>query len=1036
MIRYFATHPTAANIVMLAIIAVGLAALPGLNKESFPIVDKHQVQVSVAYPGATASDVEDGLCNRLEDATDGISFMDEQICEARDNLGILTLEMQEEGDMSLFVDDVKTAIDGIQDFPDEAEDPVIKTLGRTSPVISIALTANKLTRAELKALAEYYRNKLLALPTIPIVEIQGFSTHELSVRVREEILLKYQLSIQDIANLIQQQALELPAGILETQGTSYQIRFDNVRETAAALGDLVILSSEKGGEIRLGDIARIEDRFDLPEKRAEINGKPAALLKVSKNTIDDSLTVLDAVTQFVEQENERLPEGTELTLTQDRVSIVKQRLKLLLTNGWQGLVLASLTLLLFFNWRYTIWVALGLPISFLGGLAIMSSLGHSINMISMVALLMSIGILMDDAIVLSESIDHEYKKGKSPLQSAIDGTSRVFGGVFSSFLTSVLLFGSLLFMKGDLGQILGVLPVVLISVLTISLLEAFLVLPHHLKHSLEHFHHREPPQWRQTFEIFFNNVRERVGRTTEFAIRFRYATVGIAFALLILSIGLIVTGTLKFKAFPDIEGDSLEARILLPQGSPLAHTEAVVEQLLKGLGKTHQTLGKKESEPLVENVQVTYSQNSDSAEKGAHLATISIDLLGAEERHSTLSEFISLWRKNSGDIPNAISVQYKEPRIGPAGRAIEIRMSGQNLAQLSKASWELQNWLRGYDGVYNLLDDLRPGKPQFSVQLKPGALSSGITSQTVATQLRAAYQGVKVSELYEGREAYEINVKLDSPFEQALSDFDNLEIFTGNSESIPLSSLAKITEERDFARIEHVNHQRIINVFGDIDATLANTSEIMKDTQQRFLPVLEDRYPGIKIGLKGEVESGGKTNRSILAGFALGLIGVFLLLSLQFKNYREPLMVMVNIPLALIGAIWGHIIMGLDFTMPSMIGFVSLAGVVVNDSILLTVFVKHHVNEGMHLHNAATQAVHDRFRAIFLTSATTVAGMTPLLFETSMQAQILVPIVTSLVFGMLASTLLIMVVLPSLYAIMEDIGFVKIRAKAINSISY
>jgi len=796
----------------------------------------------------------------------------------------------------------------------------------------------------------------------------------------------------------------------------------------------VILSSEKGGEIRLGDIARIKDKFDRPEERIEVNGKSAAILQVSKNTIDDSLKVLDAVTQFVEQENQRLPEGTELTLTQDRTSIVKQRLKLLLTNGWQGLVLATLALLLFFNWRYTVWVALGLPISFLGGLAIMSGLGHSINMISMVALLMSIGILMDDAIVLSESIDHEYKKGKSPLQSAIDGTSRVLGGVFASFLTSVLLFGSLLFMKGDLGQVLGVLPVVLISVLTISLLEAFLVLPHHLKHSLEHFHHRESPRWRQRFEAGFEKLRERVGRIAEFAIRFRYATVGIAFALLILSIGLIATGTLKFKAFPDLEGDSLEARIILPQGTPLATTESVVDQLLKGLDETHQLLAEKESEPLLENVQVAYSKNKDSAEEGAHLATISIDLLAAEKRISTLAEFIPLWREKTGDIPDAVSVQFKEPVVGPAGRAIEIRISGQELEPLSKASWDLQNWLRGYDGVYNLLDDLRPGKPQFSVQLKPGALSSGVTSQNVAAQLRAAYQGTKVSDIYKGREAYEINVKLDSPFEKALSDFDNLEIFTTNGEGIPLSSLANISEERDFARIGHVNHQRVINIFGDINAAIANTSEIMSDTKNQFLPILEERYPGIKISLKGEVESGGETNRSILIGFALGLIGVFLLLSLQFKNYREPLIVMMNIPLALIGAIWGHMIMGLDFTMPSMIGFVSLAGVVVNDSILLVVFVKHHVGEGMHLHDAATQAVRDRFRAIFLTSATTVAGMTPLLFETSMQAQILVPIVTSLVFGMLASTLLIIIVLPSVYAIMEDIGFVEIRAEAVNSV--
>ncbi len=1029
MIRYFASHPTAANILMLAIIAVGLAALPGLNKESFPIINLYQVQVSVVYPGASSTDVEDAICNRLEDATDGISFVKEQTCDARDNVGTLTMEMQEEGDMSLFADDIKTAMDGIQDFPGEAEDPIIKTLGRTSPVISVALTADKLTRSELKALAEYYRDRLLALADVPIVTIDGFSTHELSVLVQKETMLKYQLSIQDIANLIQQQAIDLPAGVLETQHTSYQIRFENARETAEELADLVILANDKGGEIRLGDIARIEDKFDRQEDRIEIDGKPTAVLQITKNTIDDSLTVLDAVTKFVAEENLRLPESTHLTLTQDRASIVKQRLKLLITNGWQGLLLAALALLLFFNWRYTFWVALGLPISFLGGLAIMSSLGYSINMISMVALLMSIGILMDDAVVLSESIDHDYKKGKPPLQSAIDGTMRVAPGVFSSFLTSVLLFGSLLFMKGDLGQVLGVLPVVLIAVLSISLIEAFLVLPHHLKHSLEHFHHREPTKWRQYFEAGFDRLRNRAGKMAEFAIRYRYVTVGFAIALLILSIGLLATGVLKFKAFPDLEGDSLEARILLPQGTPLNKTESVVQQLLTGLKETSKKLGEKESEPLIKNIQVAYSQNKDASEEGAHLATISIDLLSTEKRQTTLAEFVPLWRKNSGDIPDAIGIQYKEPVIGPAGRAIEMRIIGNDLDQLSKASWELQNWLRGYDGVTNLLDDLRPGKPQFTVELQPGALAAGISSQIVATQLRAAYHGITVDDIYRGREAYEINVKLDSPLTQALNDFDDLEIFPSGGKSIPLSSIANIKEHRDFARISHVDHQRVVNIFGDIDAALANTSEVLKDTKARFFPTLNERYPDLKIIIKGEVESGAETNRSIFTGFALGLLGVFLLLSLQFKNYREPLIVMLNIPLALIGAIWGHMIMGLDFTLPSMIGFVSLAGVVVNDSILLVVFVKHHASEGMCLHDASSQAVRDRFRAIFLTSATTVAGMTPLLFETSMQAQLLVPLVTSLVFGMLASTLLIMLVVPSMYAIMEDFGFAEIESE-------
>ncbi len=1028
-IRYFVKHPTAGNILMMAIIAIGLVSLASLNRESFPRLKPSKVQLTMAYPGANPADVEDAICNRLEDATDGISFLKEQNCDARDNIAIFTLEMQEAGNIDAFYDDIKSAVDGIADFPDETEDPVIKQLGRISQVASIAVTSKNLTPSELKALTESYRDKLMANSRIPIVSTAGFSTHQLQVLIHPDTQIKYQLGVQDIAGLIAAQAIELPAGTLEGIETTYQIRFDNVRKTAAELTDLVILNSPDGGEIKLGDIARVVDRFEKNEERIELNGVPAGLLKISKNTTDDTLDVLDEIKVFVASENQILPDGTRLTLTQDSASMVRDRLRLLLKNGWQGLLLAALALLLFFNWRYTFWVALGLPISFLGGLAMMVMFGITINMISLVALLMAIGILMDDAIVLSESIAHEFKKGKSPLEAAIDGTGRVLTGVFASYLTSAFLFGSLLMMQGEMGQVLGVLPVVLISVLTVSLIEAFLILPHHLMHSLQHAQHKPLPKSRQVFEKFFSQMREGVGEMADLAMRFRYITVGLAFAMLVFSIGLIATGTVKFKAFPDLEGNTVDARVLLAQGTPLSETEKVMKTLLSALDKTLESLNKNESSPLVKTVQLSYGEHADVPENGAHLATLSLDLLSTEKRNSSIAEITRLWRKNSGDLPSVMSVQFREPKIGPAGRAIEIRLSGPDLNHLSQASWELQNWLAGYAGVSNLLDDLRPGKPQYTVTLLQGALASGVDARSLSSQLRAAYQGIKISEIYQGREAYEIVAKLDSRNGEELKDFDDLTVFSRQGVAIPLGSVASISQTRDFARIGHVNHIRTVTLYGDVDANVANTSEIIAATARDFLPDLQTRYPGIRISLKGEVESGNETKSSILTGFALGALGVFLLLSLIFRNYREPAIVMLNIPLALIGAVWGHLIMGLDFTLPSMIGFVSLAGIVVNDSILLVVFVKNHVEDGMVLHDAASQAVRDRFRAIFLTSITTVAGMTPLLFESSTQALILVPLVTSVVFGMLTSTLLIMFVLPSVYSIMEDIGFIQISAK-------
>jgi len=1013
----------------MAIIVVGLYSLSGLNKESFPLLAPSKVQITVLYPGASPSDVEDGICNPLEDATDGISFLDEQECDARDNIAIFTLEMQEAGDIREFTDDIETAINAIQNFPENIEDPVIKQLGRTNPVANVAITSTNLTPTELKGLAEYYRDRLIAMPEIPIVSLGGFSTHQLQILIRPDVQKMYGLGVNDIASLIAAQAIELPAGVLEARETSYQIQFDNVRKTADELADLIIINSPKGGEVKLGDIASIVDKFEKPEDRVELNGEPAALLKISKNTIDDTLKVADALIAFVEKENSILPEGTRLTIINDTSTSVRDRLQLLLKNGWQGLVLATLTLLLFFSWRYTFWIALGLPVAFLGGVALMVVFGVSLNMISMVALLMAIGILMDDAIVLSENIDQEHRKGKSPEDAAVDGTKRVFRGVFSSYLTSALLFGSLLMMKGDLGQILGVLPVVLLSVLTISLIEAFLVLPHHLKRSLEHTQDKAVPRWRQRLETRFDQARQSVGRAAKMAVQFRYVTVGIAVAMFISSVGLIATGTVKFKAFPDMEGNNIEARILLSQGTPLAETERVVNLLLDALYEADLSLSQNETEALVKNVQVSYGEHGDVSENGTHLATLSVDLLNTEKRSTTNRELIRLWQESTEPLPDVLNIQYKEPKIGAAGRAIHIRMSGQNLQDLSKASWEVQNWLRGYNGVNNLLDDLRPGKPQYSIKLKPGALAAGVDSRSIAMQLRSAYLEVKISEIYRGREAYEIIAKLDSEPGRELHDFDNFTVFSKTGREIPLASVAYITDEREFSRIGHINHMRTVNIYGDVDADVANTSEVITGLEKNFFPTLLRTYPDVTFELKGEVENGAETKLSILSGFGFGAVGVFLLLSLQFRNYREPIVVMINIPLALIGAIWGHLIMGLDFTLPSMIGFVSLAGIVVNDSILLVEFVKFRIQEGMVFHDAARKAVTDRFRAIFLTSVTTIAGMTPLLFESSTQALILVPLVTSIVFGMLTSTVLIMLVLPAMYAIMEDFGFAKLAVE-------
>ncbi len=1025
MIRFFSVHPTAANLLMMVLLAIGLITLPQIKRETFPEVKAYSVQVQVPYPGATPLDVEQGICLALEDALDGISFVEEKVCQARQNIGIMTVKMFEQGDFTKFLDDVNSAVDGISDFPNEAESAIISEVGRVQSVISIALTA-QLPRAELKTLAEQIKQRLMHHENIPLVDIQGFSDRQLLVSMPSYNIRRYGLSLQDIENVIAKQDIDLPVGTIETHFQETQLRFSDERRTVSDLANIVVMSGDNGNDVLLGDIAKITDTFELAEDKLSFNGQSAAILAISKNTTDDSLRVLSAVEEMLVKERALLPAGVTLALTQDATSIVKDRINLLSTNAWQGLILVFAVMWLFFTFRYAFWVVMGLPVSFLASLYFLNIFGISINMFSMVALLLSLGILMDDAIVISESIGSQIKKGLSPVEASIEGTKIVARGVISSFLTTACIFTGLIYIEGDLGQVLKVIPIVLLTVISVSLIEAFLILPHHLNHSLSHAKDKAVSAFRVRFEQKFELFRNKVADLVELLIRFRYAFLGSVVALFLFSISMLASGILKFSAFPNIEGDMVQARILMPSGTPLKQTEAVVKQLQAALDKTAEHFQQFEQAPLIQAISVSYNENADAYEFGPHLATIKVDLLTAESRQTSTQPFINYWRESAGVIAQAHAISFKEPVIGPSGKAIEIRIKGDDFEQLSKASFDLQKWLAGYDGVDNIFDDLRPGKPEFSITLKDGALNLGIDAQTIASQMRSAFQGAKVLETNVGLNTFEVTVKLDALSRDEYLDFDTFPIIHPLTKAvIPLSSVANIKPSRGYARVSRVNNQRTITVYGDIDVDKNNTKQVLADITKRWLPQFEQDYPKLSLSFEGEIKNAGTTQLSMVRAFVVGLFGVFILLSFQFKSYLEPFVVLVAIPLAMVGVILGHLIMGLQFTMPSMMGFISLAGIVVNDSILLVEFVKKRVKTGLTVHEAAVKASRDRFRAVLLTSITTIAGMTPLLFETSSQAQILIPLATSIVFGIATSTLLVIFVIPCLYCVLEDFGVAK-----------
>ncbi|MCL4765492.1 MAG: efflux RND transporter permease subunit [Hyphomicrobiaceae bacterium] len=1024
MIRWFAAHPTAANLLFLLIVAAGLFAAPTLKRETFPDYQAKQVEVEVAYRGATAADVEDAVCRRLIEVLKGIENLAELTCVAQDNRASAIAEMRAGGNVSRFLDDIQTEVAAIDDLPPNAETPVVRELHRTDLVAAVAI-AGPMSAGDLKAYAKDLQDRMLALPGVSRVDLKGFSQRQFQIEASKDVLRQYGLTASQLTRLVAQQSVDLPAGTVETREQDILIRFTDERRSVGALSGLVVLAGETGGELRLGQIATIRDGFEKTEDKITFNGQRAAVLEVHKARAQDALVVLELIKSLIETEKAQLPETVTLVIAQDMTSIVRDRLQMLVENGFVGLALVILVMSLFFRPRIAVWAAMGLPVAFLGAFAAMALLGLTINMMTLVALLMAIGIVMDDSIVIADSIAEEARRTGSSLEAAVAGTRRVLPGVLSSFLTTVAVFAPLSFLSGELGAVLEVLPVVLIAALAASLTEAFWILPHHLRHPVEHSRVATPSRLRHRFDRGFAWVRDSVvGTAADLAIRHRYGVAGVFLIALLASAGYVGGGYIGREAMPEIDGDVLEARILMPQGTPLGATESVVAQVTSAIQRVDGAFAPRQpaGEPLVKAVQVRFNENATAGEAGPHVATVTVDLLSAEKRMATLDEVVERWRAEIGEVPGLISLIIQEPGLGPQGIPIEIRITSGDLDVAERAAHDLARSLETYTGAYNVLHDLRPGKPEVRLSLADGAHTLGLTAEEVAGQLRSAFLGSIAANLQIGAESYEVQVRHAVQDRDDLGDVADFTIMLADGRQVPLGTIANIERGRGWAKITRIDGERTVTVEANVDGRKGNAQAIVSHVEATVLPELARRYPEVGFEIRGQAARSEQTAASIRRGFLIGVIGIFVVLSFQFRSYIEPLVVMTAIPLAFLGALWGHVLMGYAISMPSLVGAASLAGIVVNNSILMVQFIKSHTAAGLDIATAAGQASRDRFRAIFVSASTTIAGILPLLAETSTQAQVLKPLVISVGFGLLASTVLVLVAVPSLYAILDDFG--------------
>jgi HAE1 family hydrophobic/amphiphilic exporter-1 len=1031
MIRFFTEHPTAANLLMVILFIVGLFTLPKIRRETLPDYAPSEVEIRIKYPGATAQEVEAAVCQRVEDALDSINFVKEIRSDAREGLALVTIEMSEDGNFQTFLNDIEKEVDAIDEFPPEVEDPVISELGRTDPVMAV-LVSGPLSVPDLKAYCEDLKDRMQE-SGLSLIDIAGFSDHQLRVSLSEAALRRTGLSAMQVAERIAGQSKDIPLGNIETRERDILLRFVDQRRTPEALAKLIILANPRGGELRLGDIAQIADVFETDAEKIVVKGRRSALLQIEKTKKQDTLKIAEKAKAFIEKERRRHPQ-IELTVTQDQSIILNDRLEMLISNGLQGLLLVFLTMWIFFNVKVSFWVAMGLPVSFLGAFLFVPHLNLSINMFTMVGLLLALGLLMDDAIVIAENIAAHRQKGKSSMAAAVDGTKEVAAGVVSSFATTVCILGPLAFIEGPIGRVLRVVPMVLILVMAVSLIEAFLILPAHLGHAMHSYDPAKTSRLRKTFDGFIAWMRDNLlGRTVVLLLQWRYFFLGSVLGVFILSVGMVASGKVKIQGFPELEGDVVMARLLMPQGTPLARTETRVAQILTALDRTNQAFKSHQpgNQDLIQNASVQFNQNTEAFENGPHLATITVDLLSAEKRSGTIDVYLARWRKEIGRLPDVISLTFGEPWFGPGGRPIEIRLRGKDLAAMKQAVTELKTWFGQFAGVLNLADDLRPGKPELRMRMREGATGIGIDATNVAQQLRAAIQGLTADEVQVGPESYEIDVRLSAKDRSSLEDVENFKVVLPDGRQVPLRTIVEWSLGTGWARIARFNGMRAVSLRGDVDTRLVNINELMSLFRGTYLNSFTEKYPDLHLVITGEPEETNTTRKSMLGAMGLGFIGVFILLSFQFRTYTEPLIVMVAIPFSFIGVVWGHALMGVPISMPSLLGFIALAGIVVNDSILLVMFLKNARAKGLALHEAAVQASRSRFRAVLLTSATTIAGLLPLLFEKSLQAQILRPLVISTAFGLLASTVLVLLAIPCMYMILGDFGLIeKIRVEA------
>ncbi|MFH1843172.1 MAG: efflux RND transporter permease subunit [bacterium] len=1042
LFRWFSTNHVAANLLMLFIMAAGLMTAVSIKQEVFPEVSLDLISVRVPYLGASPAEVEEGVCIKVEEQIQSIDGIKKITSTANEGMGVVLAELEITAEPQEVLDDIKAEVDRIITFPLETEKPIVSLIEPRRQVMDVVVYG-EVSERSLKTLADNIRDDLTALPEITQADVVGTRPFEISIEVSEAMLRRYGLGLGQVTQAVRMNSLDMPGGSVKTAAGEILVRTKGQRYTGEEFARIVVITRSDGTQVTLDQIATVRDGFADVDVRSRFDGQPAAVVSVFRVGDEGVLRVANAVKRYVETKRPDLPAGIQIATWQDSSAIYRGRMNLLLKNGAFGLVLVFFCLALFLQMRLAFWVALGILISFLGAFWVLPLFGVSLNMISLFAFIVALGLVVDDAIVVGENIFTRREMGDTPQSAATDGAIEVAAPVIFAVLTTVVAFLPIANVEGLMGKFMFNVPVVVIAVLLFSLVESLLILPAHLSTvrqvgsagstaespvtGLRGLYRRG----KDAFARFLHSViHNHYRRCLAWSLRQRPLVASLAMASLIVTMGLIAGGRIKWTMMPRVDADNMIVAMTMPQGTTVERTEEVIQQVEVALNDLSAEVMQDRSEdspPVVEHVFTTVGSQPRSAGRfavstasGAHLAEVNAELLSAEQRGLASGDLARRWRELTGPVPEALSLSFSA-NLFRGSSAIQVQLSSQDMEQLTTAATILKTELSNYPGVTDISDSFQEGKVEMKLALRPEARSLGLNLNDLARQVRHGFYGDEAMRIQRGRDEIKVMIRYPEAERRSLGHIENMMIRTPDGSEVPFYQVATVETGRGYATIERADRQRIVSVFADVDQGVTNAREVLLDLEDRVLPALMADHPGVRFSFEGEERDRAESLASLRHGFLLALLGIYTLLAVLFRSYLQPLVVMLAIPFGLIGAIWGHVLMGWDLTMLSMFGAVALTGVVVNDSLILIDFVNRARRAGAGRSEAVMEAGLRRFRPIILTSLTTFAGLTPLLLEKSLQARFLIPMAISLGFGVIFATGITLVLIPVGYTLLDDL---------------